>query len=143
MGGHGSHGRPPMMDPMRGQGRILSLLLVGDGVTTREMATILDIRPSSLNESLGRLEERGYIVRSKDEQDGRKVRVTITEEGRAVADSLRDASPADIFDCLTQEEKDELGRILAKVAASLRPERNAEQREGADGAQDDAEDGQE
>ena len=52
---HASKQEGPAADVSRGQGRVLSLLKLRDGIATKEMAEILGIRVSSLNETLGRM----------------------------------------------------------------------------------------
>lgn len=112
------------MNPMRGQGRILALLALKDGIVSRQISQILDIRPSSLNESLGRLEARGLIERRKSESDGRRVEVYLTEAGRDAAKALEARDPSAMFDCLTDEEREQLGMLLDKVIQSARDRRH-------------------
>lgn len=118
-------GRGPRgpMSPMRGQGRILAVLTERDGVTTRELVEVLDVRPSSLNESLGRLEARGLVERRQSQADGRQVEVRITDVGRELARTIEERDPSKMFDCLTDEEREQLGALLDKVIASTREAR--------------------
>lgn len=118
-------GRGPRgpMSPMRGQGRILSVLVESDGVTTRELVDILDVRPSSLNESLGRLEAHGLVERSQSQADGRQVEVRITDAGRELARTIEERDPSKMFDCLTDEEREQLGVLLDKVIAAFEESR--------------------
>ncbi len=118
-------GRGPRgpMSPMRGPGRILSVLVESDGVTTRELVDILDVRPSSLNESLGRLEAHGLVERSQSQADGRQVEVRITDAGRELARTIEERDPSKMFDCLTDEEREQLGALLDKVVASAKEAR--------------------
>ncbi|MEY8436942.1 MarR family transcriptional regulator [Atopobiaceae bacterium 24-176] len=119
--GHGHHGEGPCgpMSPMRGQGRLLAVLAENDGVTTRELVEVLDVRPSSLNETLGRLEGRGLVGRSQSTSDGRQVEVRITEKGRELAQAIAERDPSVMFDCLTDEEREQLGVLLDKVIAAM------------------------
>ena len=119
-GPHGRcHGRGPSgpMSPMRGQGRILAALADRDGLTTRDLVELLDVRPSSLNESLGRLEARGLVGRSQSQADGRQVEVRMAER-----------DPSSMFDCLTDEEREQLGALLDKVIASVKEARTDPER---------------
>ena len=52
----------PLGDTTRGRGRVLALLKQKDGVSTKEMATVMGIRVSSLNEVLGKMEKDGKIL---------------------------------------------------------------------------------
>jgi MarR family transcriptional regulator, organic hydroperoxide resistance regulator len=53
-----------------------------DNVTASELATHIQLDKSTLTGMLSRLELRKYIMRTTDENDGRSVRVTLTEKGR-------------------------------------------------------------
>ncbi len=53
-----------------------------DNVTASELATHIQLDKSTLTGMLSRLEHRKYITRMTDENDGRSVRVTLTEQGR-------------------------------------------------------------
>ena len=130
-GPHGRcHGRGPSgpMSPMRGQGRILAALADRDGLTTRDLVELLDVRPSSLNESLGRLEACGLVGRSQSQADGRQVEVRITDAGRELAQAMAERDPSSMFDCLTDEEREQLGALLDKVIASVKEARTDPER---------------
>ena len=79
-GGH--HGPMPGRPPHRERERVLTLLQESDGISQRKLALILDIRPQSLSELLGKLERDGLIRREKNEDDKREILVSLTEVGR-------------------------------------------------------------
>lgn len=110
-------------DPMRGQGRILALLKIKDGVSTKDMSAVLGIRTSSLNELLAKLESKGFIEREQSEEDKRVMVVKLTEKGREVEQPAPGAGCAAMFDCLDEDEKqafgDYLDRIIAQLAAEI------------------------
>ncbi|MDK9344669.1 winged helix-turn-helix transcriptional regulator [Propionibacterium freudenreichii] len=64
------------------------------------------IRPQSLGELLGKLEESGQIARHPDPDDRRAQVVEITARGRA-ADSDRPAAPGDPFAVLDPDQQRE------------------------------------
>ena len=99
-----------------------------DGLTTRDLVELLDVRPSSLNESLGRLEARGLVGRSQSQADGRQVEVRITDAGRELAQAMAERDPSSMFDCLTDEEREQLGALLDKVIASVKEARTDPER---------------
>lgn len=72
----------PLGDTTRGRGRVLSLLKQHDGVSTKEMASIMGIRVSSLNEVLGKMEKEGYVERFPSPDDRRVMLVWLTDKGR-------------------------------------------------------------
>lgn len=116
-------GSGPVADPMRGQGRILALLKIKDGVSTKDMSSVLGIRTSSLNELLSKLEAKGYITREQSEEDGRVLVVKLTDKGREVEQQSDTAGAADMFDCLDEKEKaafsDYLDRLIDRVGAEI------------------------
>ena len=52
---YGHRHSSPTSDATRGQGRILAFLKLRDGISTRDLAYLLDLRVSSLNELLAKL----------------------------------------------------------------------------------------
>jgi DNA-binding MarR family transcriptional regulator len=65
----------------RGSRKLMRILAAHSGASSRELADMMDIRPSSLTEMLNKLEESGLVVRTRDEKDMRVVRVSISELG--------------------------------------------------------------
>lgn len=112
-------GSGPIADPLRGQGRILALLKIKDGVSTKDMTSVLGIRTSSLNELLSKLEAKDYIMREQSEDDGRVMMVKLTDKGRAVEQPSGAAGTADMFDCLDEDEKKTFGEYLDRVIAHV------------------------
>ena len=55
--------------------------------TMTHVANILGISVSTLTTAVGKLVKKGYVVRSRDEEDGRIVRIALTEEGRKILES--------------------------------------------------------
>ena len=109
----------PLLHP--GQGRLLSLIRENEPVGQKELVELLDIRPSSLSELLKKLEEKGLVSRAQDEADKRNVVVSLTEEGRSLAEQAeqgRDALEAKVFDALSEDELHQLHAIFAKLMDS-------------------------
>lgn len=65
----------------RGSRKLMRIIAAHSGSSSRELADMMDIRPSSLTEMLNKLEENGVVVRTRDEKDMRVVRVSISELG--------------------------------------------------------------
>ena len=113
-----AHGR--FGDPLRGQGRLLTLLKAKPVTTQKELSFLLDMRQQSLSELLSKLEEKGFITREKSDEDARVMMIKLTDAGRQAAPDLTDIDPnEDVFDCLTDEEKDQFGEYIVKVTKSL------------------------
>ena len=109
----------PMADTSRGQGRILALLKMRDGISTKDLSYLLGVRVSSLNELLSKLEKSGYVTREPSEQDKRVMLVKLTEKGK------NEQQPAsidlgDLFSCLSDEEQRAFVEYLDRITATLR-----------------------
>lgn len=72
----------PMADPTRGQGRMLTMLQLQDGISTKDLSYLLGIRIASLNELLSKLEKTGYVTREPSEIDKRVMIICLTDKGR-------------------------------------------------------------
>ncbi|CAH4988505.1 TPA: MarR family transcriptional regulator [Klebsiella pneumoniae] len=96
-----------------------------DGITPGELARSEDFRTSNLATMLKGLEARGLIVRIKDSDDRRRVRVYLTETARQLLSENRRKRDEWLFkamiDGLKQEEVDVLlkaGEIMKTIADS-------------------------
>jgi len=105
----------------RGQGKILRILRKNGDLTQHELKEMLGIQAGSVSELLAKMEASGLIQRKRDQQDRRRILVSITEKG--VEDLLlhekqRIRRQAVLYDCLTGEECRELIRLLSKLKES-------------------------
>jgi DNA-binding MarR family transcriptional regulator len=107
-----------MADTTRGQGRILAVLKLRDGISTKDLSYLLGVRISSMNELLLKLEKSGYIVREPSEQDKRIMLIKLTEKGRNVQQP-ETHNFGDIFSCLSDEEQMKFGEYLDRIIAIL------------------------
>ena len=66
----------------------LALRIIGrvPGLTAGEAAELMRLHPSTFTGIMQRIEGRGLIERSRDEADGRRSRLSLTERGRALND---------------------------------------------------------
>jgi len=108
----------PMADTTRGQGRILAVLKLKDGISTKDLAYLLGVHVSSLNGLLSKLEKNGLIAREPFEQDKRVMLVRLTEKGRSLEEPGT-IDIGDIFSCLSSEEQAAFGEYLDRVIAAL------------------------
>ena len=109
----------PFADQTRGKGRIIALLKLKDGVATKEMAQVLGIRVSSLNEVLAKLEKEGYITRTPSETDKRIMLINLTEKGTEEAQKPRGCFPDKVFEGFTDEELDALEGYLDRMSENI------------------------
>lgn len=106
----------------RGQRKLLLLISENDGIIQRDLAEMLDMRPSSLTEVLSNLEKNSLIRREQDEKDRRVMHVYLSEEGKELLEEIRKINgrlPDSIFNCLTTEDKEKMLEIVNKVNNNL------------------------
>jgi DNA-binding MarR family transcriptional regulator len=111
----------PFGNPHRGQGRVLNLLKLKPETTQKELSYLLDMRPQSLGELLGKLEKKGYISREPLESDRRVMVIRLTEAGRAAADTSQEDEET-IFNVLSEEEQTFLKEVMNKLLQALEEE---------------------
>lgn len=100
------------------QKRILIVLLQAGRITQRVLTERLGIQPGSASEVIAKLEHAGLIVRTASTGDRRTTDISLTEEGKkqaAIASAQRDNRHAQMFSCLSEEEKGQLLALLEKV----------------------------
>ena len=90
-------------------------------VKTLGKALLID--PSTLTPLLKKLESKGYITRTRSEQDERNLIIELTDSGRQLQDKALDI-PSQIGQCidLSEEEAETLYRILYKVLQNVEKE---------------------
>ena len=106
-----------MKSVTKGQGRLIIFLKRKDRLSTKELSEILNISVTSLNETLNKLEQQNFIRKVPSEQDKRVLLVELTEEGRAL--EFKNHEDIDIFDSLSDEEKENLNEYLNRLTMAL------------------------
>jgi DNA-binding MarR family transcriptional regulator len=89
--------------------------------TATELATALDLSPAAMTKRLDNLEQDGYLRRSHDDADRRRVLITLTEAGmRAWGStiSLQDQVERQLVDVLRPDEQDQLVSLLRRLLLS-------------------------
>ena len=111
------------------QTRALNFLArCGREVNQRDLERELDLKPSTVNGIVSRLEEKGYLVRQASPDDRRCRLVSLTERGRSKVGEFRAAVVEidDLFtDALSPEEQAQLQALLERVVRILENEVNA------------------
>ncbi|ULO07693.1 MarR family transcriptional regulator [Paenibacillus sp. 19GGS1-52] len=110
----------PMADTSRGQGRILAFLRMKDGISTKDLSYMLDIRVSSLNELLAKMEKAEYITRKPSETDKRIMLIYLTQKGQE--EEGQEIDSGNIFSRLSPEEQATFGEYLVRVITTLEEE---------------------
>lgn len=119
----GHHHRHGMVHPA--QGRILFLLKEKGQMNRKDLLELLEVRSGSLSELLGKLERQGYITRIRDEIDKRGFIVELTEKGAEIVseyETWAQEKSKVLFSSLSDEEKQQLGDILTKLAKTWEDE---------------------
>lgn len=107
---------------IHGSGRLLRNLVDYGEMPQKELAERLEIRPQSLTGILVKLEEAGYITRTRGITDKREQLVNITPEGRKYSrriEKLRREIAGRFFAVLSEDEKQIMSELLTKIWDSL------------------------
>ena len=115
---------PEMKSITKGQGRLIILLKRKDNLSTKELSEILNISVTSLNETLNKLEQQNLIRKVPSPKDKRVLLVELTEDGRSL--EFKNHEDVDIFDTLSEEEKENLNEYLNRLTVALHNKFKAE-----------------
>lgn len=104
------------------------LYLSSHGYTApqRDVVEHLRVRPSTANGILDRMEEKGLIRRTTDENDQRQKRVSATEKGREMKELVQNAfqdAEAAMARGLRPDEAETLRSLLGRVIENLEEDR--------------------
>jgi DNA-binding MarR family transcriptional regulator len=103
---------------------VISLLGSHDSLTLTELSELERITPPSMTRTVSQLVDDGYIARTPSADDGRKVLLELTDQGREVAAETRrkrDAWFSHRLEVLTAKEREQLRAavpVLRKLADS-------------------------
>ena len=92
------------------------------GMTMTDFASALRITQPSATSFVGRMEKLGWIARKHDAENRKLVRLSVTKKGTGVLRTMiakRLAVFQKILAFLSQEEQEELARIIEKLRTSL------------------------
>ena len=96
-------------------------------MSQRALQERLGIEPGSLSEILAKLEEKGFLVKEKDESDRRKMILRLTDAGKAAAEAEKTEGSKphaeEIFQALSPEEQGQLKEMLRKLLTQWHMER--------------------
>lgn len=94
-----------------------------DGVSQRELAHCTGLSAPTVSIALSKMQLEGLITRRIDEMDTRRVKVYLTEKGRALDLSMRNvftSNEESLTGPLTAEEKETLTVLLEKMLDAAR-----------------------
>ena len=104
------------------QMEVVRRLILGDGMSMREVAEAQGIGLSGATQLIDRLERRGLVTRVRDMRDRRVQHVVPTEHARDLAarvkDGMRRAS-AEVFTALNDDELQTYVDLTERIAATV------------------------
>lgn len=106
-----------------GQMPVLGLLSRQEGLSLREIADILHIKPPTVTVSVKRLEKSGFIYKKEDEKDQRISRIYMTEAGKALDQEIRHAMAENeqiLTSGFSEEEQEQLKQFLWRMTENLK-----------------------
>ena len=106
----------------RGQGKLLKIISENTDITPRELAILLDIRPSSLTQKLTKLIADGNIIRTRNRHDMRIANINITENGRrtlAQREHEETLINRDFSDCLSAAEQELFCSLCQRLSGNI------------------------
>lgn len=101
---------------------ILEIINSNPGIIQKEIASIINIKASSMTELVSKLKNKDLIYRKKDDTDLRIIRLFITDKGKEELKNItkiRDENEKSIFKSLNEDEKENLYSLLKKINESL------------------------
>ncbi|KJY70214.1 MarR family transcriptional regulator [Vibrio coralliilyticus] len=93
-----------------------------EGVTQRDIAQKSKVENSTTTRTLDKLENLGLVERQPDPNSRRAFRIYLTDEGRALKETLVPIPMAinqKLLSSLEPEERDEIIRLLQKMVAAV------------------------
>lgn len=115
----------PLLEPLGltyPQYLVLASLAAEDGQGMGQLATALRLESNTLTPLLKRMEGAGWLTRRRDPADDRKVRLTLTDAGRALARRTADVPRAFAEKTgLSPDQIVDLRDVLAVLRNRLKP----------------------
>lgn len=116
-----------------GQGRIMHILSERKEISQKELQDLLQIQPGSISETLSKMEQKGLIVRTKEEEDKRRSVVCLTEVGEQhIAEYRSRKKDKRPFGALSEEQQTQLKELLSVLLESWEQDDAEHQKKGED-----------
>lgn len=107
----------------RGQAPVLLLLSEKEGITQKEIAEKLKIKPSTVTLIIRRMKRRGLILTVKDTQDKRFTKIYLSDEGKKLICRLKKVFKqleTEMFKNFEEEDLKKLENYFQKIISNLR-----------------------
>lgn len=105
-----------------GQNHMLSFLYKHEGQSQKQIADMINIKPSTVTIMIKKMEKANLVKRIPDEMDQRVIRVYLSDEGRIICEKLLEVNNQIQEECLKdfdEKEIEELHKLLSKVKNNL------------------------
>lgn len=107
------------------QFRVMRAIAVYPGISAQEVCEFDGVNSMLVSRAVGVLEKRGWIVRTQDAADGRRMKLTLTERGREVFGEMfpnMEARYLDVMSPLNDHEESVFSVALQKMLAHVNDE---------------------
>lgn len=109
-------------------GQCQCLLLLDDvnEISQRKLSEILMIRPTSLSETILKLEKKGFVTRRPSNEDKRTYMVALTQKGKAEIDNMRKLRAdvhMEVLAALSDDEVSQFSVIMQKIKSFYKEEK--------------------
>ncbi|MDO8545468.1 MAG: MarR family transcriptional regulator [Opitutaceae bacterium] len=111
-----------------GMGHLLFALFAEDNLTLRDLTARTGLAPSSVTETVQRMERQGLISRVRDAADKRAVRISLTRKARsleprcrALASQMRDVLEQGFTAAEARRLRAGLSRVIKNLHERLKP----------------------
>lgn len=105
-----------------GQFPVLRTVGASEGISLRELADWLHIRPPTVTVTVQRLEKAGFVYKKPDREDQRVSRIFLTEKGRCLNQEITRLTKENeklLMEGFTDSEKDQIRQFLRRMTENL------------------------
>ena len=99
----------------------LKMISQHEGMSQSRLAEMVGVERASVTSALQRMEKAGYIVRRQDEEDQRKTRLFLSEEGKRLNRETDEALANYVNRCykLEEDEARSVLKVIGKINESI------------------------
>ena len=105
-----------------GQVALLQMLEQQEGVSQKELAKCIMVKPSTITVMLNRMEERGFIKKVPHQTDHRKICIYLTKEGKDVVQKVKENTMVieeELLKGFSKEEKEQVFSYFQRMKGNL------------------------
>lgn len=105
-----------------GQLPVFVILQKQEGISLREMADRLHIKPPTVTVTIQRLEKAGFVFKKPDDKDQRINRIYLTDKGKALSENMLQLVQEDeqvLVEGFSEEEKEMVMSFLQRMVENL------------------------